>query len=107
VGITSLIVETHPKLVNLLVSNDWDVTPLSAPTHHKGHLVLPIDAKPSVRALMKHHAAHGINGSVVDLRGGELSPLDGISEIRRLPYLQAPHSDDTQPYDAVSLRKTA
>jgi acyl-homoserine lactone synthase len=106
VGITSLIVETHPKLVNLLVSNDWDVTPLSAPTHHKGHLVLPIDARPSLKALMKHHEAHRINGSVVDLHGDELNPLDRVSGVRRLAYLGALHSD-TSRQDAVALRRTA
>jgi acyl-homoserine lactone synthase len=91
VGITSLIVETHPKLVNLLVSNDWTVMPLNVPSEHNGHLVLPIEAMPSVRALMTHHRVHAINGSVINIDGTELNPLDGTRSICRLPYLQNRH----------------
>jgi acyl-homoserine lactone synthase len=68
-GISSLIVETHPKLVNLLLTTGWDVTPLAVPTNFKGSLLLPINAKVSPKTLLTHHAAYHINGSLLDIDG--------------------------------------
>lgn len=76
-GIEALIVETHPKLVNLLVSTSWDVTPFAAPFDLSGNLVVPICAKPSHVALAASHAQQGINGSVLDVSGGGKNPLTG------------------------------
>ena len=47
-GIQTLVVETHPKLVNLLVTTGWDVMPLAAPSVLEGALIVPITAKPSM-----------------------------------------------------------
>ncbi|NTB98325.1 GNAT family N-acetyltransferase [Agrobacterium tumefaciens] len=74
-GIEALIVETHPKLVNLLVSNLWDVTPLAAPMVYDGALVVPIHAAPSSAALLSHHRGARINGSVLELAGDALNPI--------------------------------
>lgn len=76
-GIKALIVETHPKLVNLLVSNLWEVTPLAAPMVYDGALVVPIHASPSSAALASHHRGAGINGSVLELAAGVLNPITG------------------------------
>ncbi len=76
-GIEALIVETHPKLVNLLVSNLWDVTPLAAPMVYDGALVVPIHAVPSPAALASHHSGAGINGSVLELAADALNPVTG------------------------------
>lgn len=74
-GIEALIVETHPKLVNLLVSNLWEVTPLAAPMVYDGALVVPIHASPSPVALVSHHRGAGINGSVLELTADALNPV--------------------------------
>lgn len=76
-GIEALIVETHPKLVNLLVSNLWDVTPLAAPMVYDGALVVPIHAVPSPAALASHHRGAGINGSVLELAAHASNPVTG------------------------------
>ncbi len=77
-GIEALIVETHPKLVNLLVSNLWDVTPLAAPMVYDGSLVVPIHAVPSTAALASHHEGAGINGSVLELDGDARNPINSL-----------------------------
>ncbi|WP_107675459.1 acyl-homoserine-lactone synthase [Agrobacterium sp. LAD9] len=76
-GIEALIVETHPKLVNLLVSNLWEVTPLAAPMVYDGALVVPIHAVPSPAALASHHRGAGINGSVLELAADASNPVTG------------------------------
>ncbi|MDO3441378.1 acyl-homoserine-lactone synthase [Agrobacterium sp. V1] len=75
-GIEALIVETHPKLVNLLVSNLWDVTPLAVPIVYDGALVVPIHAVPSAAALVSHHRGARINGSVLELDADTLNPTN-------------------------------
>jgi acyl-homoserine lactone synthase len=90
-GISMLIVETHPKLVNLLLSTGWDVTPLAAPSTFKGSLLVPISALPSAMTLATHHQTYGINGSLLDLHSGERNPLDIGRQLLRLPYLQTTH----------------
>lgn len=92
-GITALIVETHPKLVQLLVNNDWNVLPLSSPTMLGPDLVLPIHAEIAPRALMAHHRNYGINGSLLDLTFCPANPLRPQKELRMLPYLDGPHLD--------------
>ncbi|NSY44981.1 acyl-homoserine-lactone synthase [Agrobacterium tumefaciens] len=91
-GIEALIVETHPKLVNLLVSNLWDVTPLAAPVVYDGSLVLPICAAPSPSALASHHRGARINGSVLVLESGALNPIDGNA---LKAFLEHPHTGQT------------
>lgn len=90
-GISMLIVQTHPKLVNLLLTTGWDVTPLAAPSMFKGSLLVPISAIPSTTTLATHHQAYGINGSLLELHSGERSPLEPDRQLSRLAYLQAPH----------------
>jgi acyl-homoserine lactone synthase len=94
-GISKLIVETHPKLVNLLITTGWDVVPLCAPTAIDGVPVLPIEAVPSPKGLLKHHELYGINGSVVDLEHCSTSPLGWEVEMGLLPYLEGPHVVET------------
>ncbi len=86
-GIDALIVETHPKLVNLLVGTGWDVVPFAKPSTLSGGLVVPICARPLVSALEVSHEQQGIRGSVLDIGEEDVNPLDGTS-IR--PFL-APH----------------
>lgn len=76
-GIEALIVETHPKLVNLLVSTGWDVEPFAAPSDLSGHLVVPICAKPLRSALTTSHEQQSINGSVLDIADGDINPITG------------------------------
>ncbi len=92
-GISALIVETHPKLVQLLVNNDWNVLPLCSPTMLGTDLVLPIHAEISARALMAHHRNYGINGSLLDLSFCPANPLRPEDELRTLPYLDGQHVD--------------
>lgn len=76
-GIHSLIVETHPKLVQLLLSTGWDVTPFAPPMELSGSLVVPIQAVASLDALRKHHELYGINGSVLDFHPDAINPITG------------------------------
>lgn len=77
VGIEALIVETHPKLVNLLVSTGWDVMPFAAPSTLPSGLIVPICAKPLPAALTISHEQQGINGSVLELSEGGTNPFTG------------------------------
>lgn len=87
-GIDALIVETHPKLVNLLVSTGWDVTPLAAPSSLGECLVVPIHAKASIAGLLQHHDLYGINGSVLNISPEAVNPISGHSFE---PVLEHPH----------------
>lgn len=91
-GIQMLVVETHPKLVNLLLTTGWDVMPLAAPSMLEGALIVPITAKPSMAALLKHYELYGITGSVLNL---ELSPGNpfGASRLRRLAFAEELHGN--------------
>jgi acyl-homoserine lactone synthase len=89
-GIDMLIVETHPKLVNLLVSTGWEVMPLAAPSLLDGSLIVPITAKPSRLGLLRHHELYGINGSVLDLDLAPGNPF-GPEPLVRLPFADELH----------------
>lgn len=84
-GITSVIVETHPKLVKLLVSTGWEVTELGLPSLLNGGLIVPIHAKPSMSGLMKHHQLYSIQGSTLLLEPGAQNPLKPGATLRHLP----------------------
>ena len=90
-GIETLIVETHPKLVQILVSHRWDVVPIAAPTLYDGALVLPINAVPTDVALSCHHRNGGITGSLLDLEERTLNPVDGTI---LTPIIEYAHSQD-------------
>ncbi|MES5097835.1 acyl-homoserine-lactone synthase [Agrobacterium sp. BA1120] len=92
VGIEALIVETHPKLVNLLVSTGWDVMPFAAPSTLSSGLIVPICAKPLPFALTISHEQQGINGSVLELPENGRNPLTGRP---LLPFLQ-PHKQSSE-----------
>ncbi|MGV1951052.1 acyl-homoserine-lactone synthase [Agrobacterium vitis] len=90
-GIKALIVETHPKLMHLLISTGWDVQPLAAPSVYAESLVVPICATPLVSALRTHHQLYGIEGSLLDPspqrtnETGDLSrrvPLQSIDSVK-------------------------
>lgn len=85
VGIEALIVETHPKLVNLLVSTGWDVMPFAAPSTLPSGLIVPICAKPLPFALTISHEQQGINGSVLELPENGTNPLTGRPLLPFLP----------------------
>jgi acyl-homoserine lactone synthase len=89
-GIEMLIVETHPKLVNLLVTTGWEVMPLAAPSVLEGSLIVPITAKPSMAGLLRHHSLYGITGSVLDLEMSPGNPF-GASPLTRLTFAQELH----------------
>lgn len=89
-GIETLVVETHPKLVNLLVTTGWEVMPLAAPSMLEGALIVPITAKPSMAGLLRHHELYGINGSVLDLEHAHGNPF-GPSALSRLAFVEEQH----------------
>ncbi|MDQ0421053.1 acyl-homoserine lactone synthase [Peteryoungia aggregata LMG 23059] len=89
-GIETLVVETHPKLVNLLVSTGWEVMPLAAPSVLDGSLIVPITARPSRAGLLRHHELYGINGSVLDLERAPCNPF-GPAPLVRLPFADELH----------------
>lgn len=45
-GIASLIVETHPKLINSLLSNGWETCLLAEVTLYDNQLIVPIEVRP-------------------------------------------------------------
>lgn len=89
-GIEQLIVQTHPKLVNLLVSTGWDVMPLAAPSMLEGKPIVPIKAGASARGLLKHHELYAITGSVLDLERSPGNPF-GTTPLKRLAYADEMH----------------
>lgn len=76
-GIATLIVETHPKLVNWLTTAGWETTPIAPPVLLAGGPVLPIEAKPSLQGLTQHHQHYGVNGSVLDFELDPVNPING------------------------------
>lgn len=86
-GITSVIVETHPKLVDLLISTGWQVTKLGLPSLLEGGLIVPIQAKPSMAGLMKHHQLYSIQGTTLLLEPELRNPLKPETTLSHLPYL--------------------
>lgn len=87
-GIEALIVETHPKLVNLLLETDWDVTPLNAPVDFNGHLILPIHAKTLPKALIKQHEVYKFGGRLIDCAASDNNPFDRTKPLEPLPYIE-------------------
>lgn len=79
VGIEALIVETHPKRVNLLVSTGWDAMPFAAPSTLPSGLIVPICAKPLPSVATISHEQRGINGSVLEY------PEDGTNSLTGRP----------------------
>ncbi|SCB39922.1 acyl-homoserine-lactone synthase [Rhizobium hainanense] len=47
-GISSLIVETHPKLISSLLSNGWQAYLLSGITVYENQLIVPLEVRPSL-----------------------------------------------------------
>ncbi len=86
-GISSLIVETHPKLVDLLISTGWQVTKLGLPSLLEDGLVMPIQAKPSMAGLMRHHQLYSIHGTTLLLEPELHNPLKPETTLSHLPYL--------------------
>jgi acyl-homoserine lactone synthase len=86
-GIEALIVETHPKLVNLLLTTGWDVTVLNQPSVLGEKLVVPIEARPSKSGLMQHHRLYSMEGSTLVLSTEMTNPLDGSAFLNRLSFL--------------------
>jgi acyl-homoserine lactone synthase len=95
-GIEMLLVETHPKLVNLLMTTGWEVMPLAAPSVLEGSLILPITARPSMAGLLKHHELYGITGSVLDLELAPGNPF-GPSPLARLAFADELHGTHQYP----------
>ncbi|WP_245511465.1 acyl-homoserine-lactone synthase [Rhizobium leguminosarum] len=87
-GITSVIVETHPKLVQLLVSTGWNVTELGPPSLLNGVLIVPIQAKPSMSGLRKHHQLYSIQGSTLLLEPEVRNPLKPEATLHHLHYCE-------------------
>lgn len=86
-GIEALIVETHPKLVNLLLTTGWDVTVLNQPSVLDEKIVVPIEARPSKSGLMQHHLLYSMEGSTLALSTEMTNPLDGSTSLNRLSFL--------------------
>lgn len=93
-GIEALVVETHPKLVNLLLETDWEVTPLSAPVDFKGHLVLPIHAETRPKALLKQHELYRFDGRLIDCEASDNNPLDRDQPLKPLPYIEGDYFEN-------------
>ncbi|TQX84478.1 GNAT family N-acetyltransferase [Rhizobium sp. rho-13.1] len=48
-GISSLIVQTHPKLINSLLSNGWEISLLAQVTLYDDQPIVPLEVRPSSR----------------------------------------------------------
>lgn len=102
-GISSLIVETHPKLVNLLISTGWEVTVLSDPKTLDGQLLVPINARPSICGLLQHRALYRIGGSVLELDGAERNPLRPAQKLTGVPFVGSVAGHHPSIHRAVSM----
>ncbi|QND45953.1 GNAT family N-acetyltransferase (plasmid) [Rhizobium lusitanum] len=86
-GIASLIVETHPNLVNLLISTGWDVNTLAASSYLDNEVIVPIQATPSVSGLLRHHSLYSMQGSTLQLERGFQNPLRPDVPLSHLEFL--------------------
>ncbi|WP_341487799.1 acyl-homoserine-lactone synthase [Pararhizobium sp. A13] len=86
-GIEALIVETHPKLVNLLVTTGWDVTILNQPSVLEEKLVVPIEARPSAAGLILHQRIYSMHGSTLAIALDTPNPVRPDENLKRLPFL--------------------
>jgi len=91
-GIQMLVVETHPRLLNLLLTTGWDVMPLAAPSVLEGSLIVPITARPSMAGLLKHHELYRITGSVLNLELAPGNPF-GASRLMRPAFAEELHGN--------------
>ena len=85
--ITSLIVETHPKLVALLKSLGWEITILRGQSILDGEPIMPIEAKPSVSGLMQHHRLYSIQGTTLQLERRFRNPFKQGCTLDHLRFL--------------------
>ncbi len=92
-GISALIVETHPKLLEAMVEFEWNAVPLCAPQMYGNNMLVVIHAGITARALMAHHRNYGVTGSVLDLSHEPANPLRPGETLRRLPYLETTQAD--------------
>lgn len=75
--IEALVLETHPRLINLLLSNGWHVTPLGPPQNINNYPVLVIEAKPSLHALRCQRKNYGVNDRLIASTSQLVSPVTG------------------------------
>lgn len=101
--ITSLIVETHPKLVALLKSLGWEITILREPSVLDGELIVPIEAKPSVSGLMQHHRHYSIQGTTLQLERRFRNPLKQGCTLDPLRFLSSEQIRPVEPLQASAL----
>lgn len=104
-GIEALIVETHPKLVNQLLTTGWDVTVLNQPAVLDEKLVVPIEARPSKAGLLQHHRLYSMEGSTLVLSRETANPLDSSASLDRLSFL-APGDARAVAQPPAHLQKT-
>ncbi|AHG50157.1 hypothetical protein RLEG12_00720 (plasmid) [Rhizobium leguminosarum bv. trifolii CB782] len=93
-GIASLIVETHPKLVNLLISTGWDINKLAVCSSLGNEVIVPIQATPSVSGLLRHHCLYSLQGSTLRFEHGFQNPLRPDVPLSHLEFL---HPGEVRP----------
>jgi acyl-homoserine lactone synthase len=62
-GIEGLLAQTHPILVNRLMSCGWDVEPLGLPTKFQGHSIVPVYARLTPQTVMTSRGFFGMVGA--------------------------------------------
>ncbi|HYF54966.1 MAG TPA: acyl-homoserine-lactone synthase [Salinarimonas sp.] len=69
-GITALLVQTHPLLLTRMIELGWRARPMALPTEHDGQPVVPIHAEVDEDTLATSRAVFGMNRPVLDLPPG-------------------------------------
>jgi acyl-homoserine lactone synthase len=98
-GIASLVVETHPKLVNLLISTGWNVNTLAVSSCLDNEVIVPIQATPSVSGLLRHHSLYSMQGSTLRLERGLQNPLRPDAPLSHLEFL---HPGEVRPAEQTA-----
>lgn len=62
-GLDGLLAQTHPILVNRLMSCGWDVEPLGLPTRYNGHAILAVYARLMPDTVASSRAFFGLQAS--------------------------------------------
>lgn len=83
-GIETLLVQTHPMLVDRIIDTGWDVDPLALPSSYDGAMILPIAARLIPRTLATAQADLSAHGSRLKVGADGRTTLPASKPSRRV-----------------------
>lgn len=79
-GLEGLLAQTHPLLVNRLMSCGWDVQPLGLPVKYLGHSIFPVYARLTSQTAMISRRFFGLDQSSVVATIPGTEPYFGVDQ---------------------------